>query len=270
MDGYAVRCADIADDGRGAAGEPAHPRRQQRRSRWQPGTRGAHLHRRAGSRRRRRGRDAGRLRACRRRQRRAHPARCPTPGQWIRRARRRRGRAAHVVLRSGERLDARRAGAGRQHRPGRAAGRAPPARGAVLHRRRTGDARQRGARATCGPARSTTPTASSCARCCCAWAARSPTWASCPTGATPRSRRCASAARSHDLILTSGGVSVGEEDHVKPAVQALGQLDLWQIAIKPGKPFAYGRIGDGAISSACRATRCRASSPSCCWCGPSC
>jgi molybdopterin molybdotransferase len=43
--------------------------------------------------------------------------------------------------------------------------------------------------------------------------------------------------------LTSGGVSVGEEDHVKPAVQSLGSLDLWQIAIKPGKPFAHGRIG---------------------------
>jgi molybdopterin molybdotransferase len=51
------------------------------------------------------------------------------------------------------------------------------------------------------------------------------------------------ASQKHDLILTSGGVSVGEEDHIKPAVQALGQLNLWQIAIKPGKPFAYGRIG---------------------------
>jgi molybdopterin molybdotransferase len=50
------------------------------------------------------------------------------------------------------------------------------------------------------------------------------------------------AARQHDLILSSGGVSVGEEDHVKPAVERLGSLDLWQIAIKPGKPFAYGRI----------------------------
>jgi len=53
----------------------------------------------------------------------------------------------------------------------------------------------------------------------------------------------ASAARSHDVIVTSGGVSVGEEDHIKPAVQQLGTLDLWQIAIKPGKPFAHGRIG---------------------------
>ena len=50
------------------------------------------------------------------------------------------------------------------------------------------------------------------------------------------------ASRHHDLILTSGGVSVGEEDHIKPAVQALGILSLWQIAIKPGKPFAYGKI----------------------------
>ncbi|MBL7087209.1 gephyrin-like molybdotransferase Glp [Acidovorax sp.] len=51
------------------------------------------------------------------------------------------------------------------------------------------------------------------------------------------------ASSAHDLILTSGGVSVGEEDHIKPAVETLGTLDLWQIAMKPGKPFAYGRIG---------------------------
>ncbi len=51
-----------------------------------------------------------------------------------------------------------------------------------------------------------------------------------------------SAADHHDLIVTSGGVSVGEEDHVKPAVQALGSLALWQIAMKPGKPFAYGHV----------------------------
>lgn len=51
-----------------------------------------------------------------------------------------------------------------------------------------------------------------------------------------------SAADHHDLILTSGGVSVGEEDHVKPSVQQLGSLDLWQIAMKPGKPFAYGTV----------------------------
>ena len=60
-------------------------------------------------------------------------------------------------------------------------------------------------------------------------------------GATQDALRTAS--QDHDVVLTSGGVSVGEEDHIKPAVQALGQLDLWQIAIKPGKPFAYGRVG---------------------------
>ncbi len=52
------------------------------------------------------------------------------------------------------------------------------------------------------------------------------------------------AAAGHDLVLASGGVSVGEEDHLRPAVQALGRLDLWQVAVKPGKPFAYGRIGE--------------------------
>ncbi|MDO9360127.1 MAG: molybdopterin molybdotransferase MoeA [Polaromonas sp.] len=50
------------------------------------------------------------------------------------------------------------------------------------------------------------------------------------------------ASETHDLILTSGGVSVGEEDHVKPAVQTLGDIHLWQMAVKPGKPFAYGQV----------------------------
>jgi molybdopterin molybdotransferase len=103
------------------------------------------------------------------------------------------------------------------------------------------------------------------------------------------------AAAGHDLIVTSGGVSVGEEDHLKPAVQAEGRLELWQIAIKPGKPLAFGAVNRGGAtgggrhrgrrpaaprpapgaaprpatraaprpvqrsSSACRATRCRAS-----------
>lgn len=51
-----------------------------------------------------------------------------------------------------------------------------------------------------------------------------------------------SASKDHDLIITSGGVSVGEEDHIKPAVTAEGRLDLWQIAIKPGKPLAFGAV----------------------------
>jgi molybdopterin molybdotransferase len=58
------------------------------------------------------------------------------------------------------------------------------------------------------------------------------------------------AADHHDLILTSGGVSVGEEDHVKPAVQALGALSLWQIAMKPGKPFAYGHVQRESVGGA--------------------
>jgi molybdopterin molybdotransferase len=50
------------------------------------------------------------------------------------------------------------------------------------------------------------------------------------------------AAQGHDLIVTSGGVSVGEEDHLRPAVQAEGRIELWQIAIKPGKPLAFGEV----------------------------
>jgi len=53
----------------------------------------------------------------------------------------------------------------------------------------------------------------------------------------------ADAAEHSDLILASGGVSVGEEDHVRPAVEHLGSLDLWQIAMRPGKPLAFGHIG---------------------------
>jgi len=45
-----------------------------------------------------------------------------------------------------------------------------------------------------------------------------------------------------DLILSSGGVSVGEEDHVKPAVEALGALDMWKVQMKPGKPVAFGHV----------------------------
>lgn len=50
-----------------------------------------------------------------------------------------------------------------------------------------------------------------------------------------------------DVVLSSGGVSVGEEDHVKPAVQALGALDLWKVQMKPGKPVAFGRVADTAF-----------------------
>jgi len=50
-------------------------------------------------------------------------------------------------------------------------------------------------------------------------------------------------AGAHDLILTTGGVSTGEEDHVKAAVESVGRLVLWRMAIKPGRPVAMGIIG---------------------------
>ena len=50
------------------------------------------------------------------------------------------------------------------------------------------------------------------------------------------------AAGDHDLILTSGGVSIGDEDHVKAAVTAAGSLDFWRLAIKPGRPVALGEV----------------------------
>ncbi len=53
----------------------------------------------------------------------------------------------------------------------------------------------------------------------------------------------AKASESADVILTCGGVSVGEEDHIKAAIGALGTLALWKVAMKPGKPFAFGTVG---------------------------
>ncbi|MBK9187130.1 MAG: molybdopterin molybdotransferase MoeA [Moraxellaceae bacterium] len=50
------------------------------------------------------------------------------------------------------------------------------------------------------------------------------------------------AAQQADVIMTTGGVSVGEEDHIKAAITQIGHLDLWKIAIKPGKPLAFGAI----------------------------
>ncbi|MDA1099175.1 MAG: molybdopterin molybdotransferase MoeA [Proteobacteria bacterium] len=55
------------------------------------------------------------------------------------------------------------------------------------------------------------------------------------------------AATSHDLLLTSGGVSVGDEDHVRGAVEALGHLHFWRLAIKPGRPLALGQVGKAAF-----------------------
>ena len=55
------------------------------------------------------------------------------------------------------------------------------------------------------------------------------------------------AAADHDLVMTSGGVSVGDEDHVKGAVQDLGALHAWRLALKPGRPIAFGQIGTTAF-----------------------
>ncbi len=52
------------------------------------------------------------------------------------------------------------------------------------------------------------------------------------------------AAQHHDMLITSGGVSVGESDYVREVVETLGRIEFWRVAIKPGKPFASGRIGD--------------------------
>ena len=54
----------------------------------------------------------------------------------------------------------------------------------------------------------------------------------------------AKASTEQDVLISSGGVSVGEEDHLKNAVSALGQLNLWRVAIQPGKPLAFGRVGN--------------------------
>jgi molybdopterin molybdotransferase len=56
------------------------------------------------------------------------------------------------------------------------------------------------------------------------------------------------AAGAHDLLITSGGVSTGEADYVKTAVESLGRLDHWRFAIKPGRPLAMGVIGDCAFA----------------------
>jgi molybdopterin molybdotransferase len=55
------------------------------------------------------------------------------------------------------------------------------------------------------------------------------------------------AAAENDVIVTSGGVSVGDEDHVKPAVEAEGSLLMWRIAMKPGRPLAFGKVGNAAF-----------------------
>ena len=71
-----------------------------------------------------------------------------------------------------------------------------------------------------------------------------------PTASKPTRAALKQAAEENDLIVTCGGVSVGEEDHLRPAVEKEGRLDLWQIAMKPGKPLAFGEVFRADGSSA--------------------
>ncbi len=64
----------------------------------------------------------------------------------------------------------------------------------------------------------------------------------CPDDAAGLADTLAAAAAGHDLIVTSGGVSTGEEDHVRAAIEKLGRLDFWRLAIKPGRPVALGQL----------------------------
>ncbi len=76
----------------------------------------------------------------------------------------------------------------------------------------------------------------------------------------PLRQRLEAAAAAHDLILTTGGVSVGEEDHVRAAVEASGALTFWRLAIKPGRPVALGQVA-GTPFAGLRATRPPPTSP---------
>lgn len=68
-----------------------------------------------------------------------------------------------------------------------------------------------------------------------------------PDDAAAVRQRLSDAARDCPLILTSGGVSLGEEDHITGALRALGEISLWQVAIKPGRPICAGRLGNAAL-----------------------
>ncbi len=64
----------------------------------------------------------------------------------------------------------------------------------------------------------------------------------CPDRADALANRLEEISAGHDLIVTSGGVSTGDEDHVRTAIERLGRLDFWRLAIKPGRPVALGQV----------------------------
>ena len=108
----------------------------------------------------------------------------------------------------------------------------------LLDRRRGGRARRAARRAP----RSTTPTAICCANCWSGWARPSPISASCRTIRRRWRARSPRPPRGTISSLTSGGVSTGEADHVRGAVERIGRLVFWRVAIKPGRPVAMGVI----------------------------
>ena len=85
-------------------------------------------------------------------------------------------------------------------------------------------------------------------------------WASRPTASTTSGPGCAPACSRRDAIIVSGGVSVGPYDVVRAAFQAYGTIDLWRVAVQPGKPFAFGTAGRRATTAATRTGRPRSCS----------
>ena len=154
-------------------------------------------------------------------------------------AARRRGRARRIDRAAGGPA-ARRPGRGarRRGRPDRACGAPPRAGGGVLDRRRD---RRAGRAASSRRAVRRQPLSAG-------GADRAPrrrvdrSRHPAPTTRTQLARALAAAARDHDLVLTSGGVSTGEADHVRRAVETVGRLVFWRVAIKPGRPVAMGVI----------------------------
>ena len=92
------------------------------------------------------------------------------------------------------------------------------------------------------PARSGTPIAGCCATSWRVWAAGSAISACLPDDAGAVEQALQAAAHAHDLLITSGGMSVGSEDHLGAVIRRRGTLDIWRLAVKPGKPVGFGDI----------------------------
>ena len=235
MDGYAVRAADCASGERDAARSASASRPGRSASRSRPGTAariftGAMIpegadavvmqeqcEAQAPDQRRRAPRAASRRMDPP--HRRGHPRRLRDPAR------------RHAPAQPGT-------GTGRVGRAGQPAGVAQAARGGVLHRRRAGDA----GRAPLAPGAIYNSNRFTLRALLENLGCEITDFGIVPDTLDATRDTLRSAAREHDLIITSGGVSVGEEDHIKPAVEAEGRLNMWQIAVKPGKPLAFGEV----------------------------